>query len=88
MKKSLGYYLKLPYTIVSRNGEGGKLFSEICELPGCKVQGDSEGELTQKLKKVKEAWIKGAIKNGIEIPEPLNIVPRPIFFKDKFKLRR
>jgi len=88
MKKDLGYYLKLPYTIVSRNGEGGKLFSEICELPGCEVQGDNEEDLTQKLKKAKKAWIKGAIKEGIEIPEPFKVGPRPIFFRDKFESRR
>ena len=71
MKKTLDYYLSLPYRleIVPDTEEGG-YGARYPELPGCITCADTLEEVVANAKDAKTAWLKAALEEGIEIAEP------------------
>jgi antitoxin HicB len=68
--KDISYYLSLPYTTILKRDEEGDVVARIEELPGCMSHGSDEAEAIVNLTSLKELWLKDALKNNDEIPEP------------------
>ena len=71
MKKTLDYYLSLPYRleIVPDTDEGG-YGARYPELPGCITCSDTMEGIIANAEDAKKAWIKAALEEGIEIADP------------------
>ena len=71
MKKTIDYYLSLPYRleIVPDTVEGG-YGARYPELPGCITCADSLEEVVMNAEDAKRAWLEAALKDKVEIPEP------------------
>jgi len=71
MKKTIDYYLSLPYRleIVPDTEEGG-YGARYPELPGCITCADSLEEVVMNAEDAKRAWLEAALKDKVEIPEP------------------
>lgn len=71
MKKNLDYYVNLPYKIVIQpdNKEGGYI-AALPELPGCVTQADTWEELHCMIEDAKKCWLKAALEDLDDIPEP------------------
>lgn len=69
-KKSLQYYLGLPYRIVLFPAEEGGFAIEMPELPGCISQGETLEEAYEMIRDAQKCWLEVALERGIEIPEP------------------
>lgn len=71
MKKTIDYYLSLPYRleIVPDTVEGG-YGARYPELPGCITCADSLEEVVMNAEDAKRAWLEAALKDRVEIPEP------------------
>lgn len=69
-KKTLDYYLSLPYPTVLIPDEDGFWFAEIPLLPGCMTQGASREEALAMIDEAKTGWLIGALEEGDTIPEP------------------
>ncbi|MBP5208299.1 MAG: type II toxin-antitoxin system HicB family antitoxin [Clostridia bacterium] len=71
MKKTLDYYLTLPYRleIVPDTEEGG-YGARYPELPGCITSSDTPEGIIANAEDAKKAWIEAALEEGIEIAEP------------------
>jgi len=82
--KDLEYYTKLnyKYEIIKDEAEGGYILS-IPELKGCITCADDLEKGIEYLEDAKKQWIKSAIENGYEIPEPDSIDN----YSGQFKLR-
>ena len=82
--KKLDYYMNLPYRmeLVPDPDEGGYAV-RFPDLPGCLTVGDTVEEAYQNAVDAKKAWLKAAIKDGIEISEPLSTDD----YSGQFKLR-
>jgi antitoxin HicB len=68
-------YLDLPYHIVlvrdeDEDGDVGYV-ARVEELPGCISQGDSPNEAMESVRDAMYGWIKIALEDGKEIPEPI-----------------
>jgi len=74
MKKYLDYYMSLPYaiTLIPDSQSGGYL-AKINELPGCMTQAESLPELMNMILDAKCCWLDGALQDGLEIPEPIDL---------------
>ena len=87
MKKTLEYYLSLPYRleIVPDTEEGG-YGARYPELPGCITCSDTMDGIVANAEDAKKAWLKAALEEGIEIAEPK---PDPDLteYSGQFKLR-
>jgi antitoxin HicB len=74
MKKTLDYYLNLPYTIVvapDEDNNGGLCFvASLPELPYCIGVGKDPKEAIKELELHKGMAIKSYYEDGIPIPEP------------------
>jgi len=75
MKKDLGYYMGLPYTIEVvpiPDSEGGGYTAQLPQLGRFAVVGDGETpeEAIADLEKSKRHRFAAYLKSGIEIPEP------------------
>jgi antitoxin HicB len=73
MNKTLEYYLNLPYTIevTKDSGDGfSGWFARVVELQGCMTQADNFSDLSEMISDAMYAWIKTAIEDGTDIPEP------------------
>lgn len=68
--KDISYYLSLPYTTVLRRDEEGDIVARIEELQGCVSHGANETEALINLASLKELWLKDALENNEDIPEP------------------
>lgn len=69
-KKTVQYYMSLPYTIeLWRAPEGGWVV-QVRELPGCVSQGDTAEEALEMIQDAIEGWLAVAIDMGDPIPEP------------------
>lgn len=69
-KKDLEYYLALPYRVVLHPAEEGGYVAEIPDLPGCLTQGETLEEAVSMIQDAKVCWLKSALEDGVEIPEP------------------
>lgn len=69
-RRTIEYYLKLPYTVELRETPGAGWFARIVELPGCMSQGDSAEEALAMIREAKELWLEVALEEGKPIPEP------------------
>ncbi|MBI2830748.1 MAG: type II toxin-antitoxin system HicB family antitoxin [Chloroflexi bacterium] len=72
-KKSLEYYLGLPYTITLKRGTGdGKEYwmARVVELPHCMTHGATPGEALRDIEDAKREWLKSNLDAGLTIPEP------------------
>lgn len=76
MKKTLEYYMGLPYTIKlirDPNPEDPGWVARVVELPGCITQGDTLDELEEMIADAMRGWIAVAIEEGLPVPEPMPI---------------
>ena len=67
--KPLEYYLSLPYTIRIKEVDGHHL-ATVDELPGLFVWADTLEEIPAQVNEGMLLWIKTAIEQGNDIPEP------------------
>lgn len=70
MSKSIGDYLKLPYTIELIPNPGGGYAVTVKELPGCISQGETPEEAIAMIRDAMAGWIEVALEDGLPIPEP------------------
>ncbi len=85
--KSLDYYLSLPYRmeIVPDSEEGG--FTALYpDLPGCLTCAETLEQVVVSADEAKRAWLKAAIEDLSEIPEP-RTEDAPSEYSGQFKLR-
>ncbi len=73
-KKSLEYYLALPYPIELIPDEDGYWFAQIPLLPGCMTQGATREEALRMLDEAKEIWLEQQLLHNQPIPEPQSVV--------------
>lgn len=74
MRKSLDYYLALPYTIeIIPDEDDGGYVARVRELPGCLTQADTWEELHLMIEDAKRGWLESAIEHDDNIPEPLGV---------------
>ena len=71
--KSLEYYMSLPYRmeIIPDTDEGGYTI-KFPDLPGCLTCADNEENIISIAEDAKKVWLKAALEDGTEIPEPLS----------------
>ena len=71
MKKTLEYYLSLPYRLeIVPDVEEGGYGARYPELPGCITCSDTMEGIIANAEYAKKAWLKAAIEDGVEIAEP------------------
>lgn len=71
MKKDLSYYQKLNYEMHIRYDADDKAwFVSFSDLPGCLADGATPPEALRNAERVKKEWIKSALEEGWEVPEP------------------
>jgi antitoxin HicB len=70
MKKTLDYYLSLPYTIELTPDVDGYWFAEIPLLEGCMTNGENREDALAMIDDAKRAWLETALELGLRIPEP------------------
>ena len=71
MKKTIDYYLSLPYRleIVPDTEEGG-FGARFPELPGCVTCADTIEDVVKNAEEAKRIWLETAIEDGADIYEP------------------
>lgn len=72
-KRTLEYYLNLPYKIEvfqSSDADDPGWVAVIPDLPGCITQAETFGKLEATIQDAKRTWLEGAIEHGIPISEP------------------
>ena len=69
-KKTLEYYMSLPYTIELTPDVDGYWFAEIPLLEGCMTNGESQADALAMIEDAKRAWLTTALDLGLPIPEP------------------
>ncbi len=71
MKKTIEYYMKLPYRleIVPDTEEGG-YGARYPELPGCITCAETLEEVIKNAEDAKYVWLLASLEDNIEIPEP------------------
>ena len=71
MKKTLEYYLSLPYRleIIPDEAEGG-YGARYPELPGCVTCSDTLEGVVANAQDAKRTWLEAALEDGIPIAEP------------------
>ena len=70
MKKSVDYYLNLPYTKEIIKYPDGGYFISVKELPGCMTEADTLEEAFEMIEDAMKAWLEVSIESGDEIPLP------------------
>jgi len=68
--RTVGNYLRLPYTIQLRQYEDGTFFAEVAELPGCMTEADTAEEALRLIRDAMAGWIEVALTEGLPIPAP------------------
>ena len=87
MKKTLDYYMSLPYRLeIIPDTEEGGFGARYPELPGCITCSDSITTLISNAEDAKKAWLEDALEDGIEIPEPVENTDL-VKYSGQFKLR-
>ena len=69
-KKTLDYYMSLPYSITLHPSPEGGYAVSIAELPGCITQADTANEALAMIGDAKKCWLESCLEDSIEIPEP------------------
>lgn len=73
MKKTLDYYMNLPYRIeIIPDTEEGGYAARYPELPGCITCAQSVDELMINAVDAKRTWLMAALEDEIYIPEPIS----------------
>ena len=87
MKKTLEYYMSLPYRleIIPDTCEGG-FSAQYPDLPGCITCADSLEKVVSNAMDAKKAWLEAALEGGTEISEPMP-VPDLSEYSGQFKIR-
>lgn len=87
MKKTLEYYMSLPYRleIIPDTCEGG-FSARYPDLPGCITCADSLEKVVSNAMDAKKAWLEAALEGGTEISEPMP-VPDLSEYSGQFKIR-
>ena len=70
MKKSVEYYMSLPYTKEIIKYPDGGFFVKVKELPGCMTEADTKEEAFEMIEDAMRAWIEVGLESGDEIPLP------------------
>ena len=73
MKKSIEYYINLPYTFIIQpyGDENGVYYvGKVLELDGCTTDGITKEEVLENIKEAMEGWIETRLTNGFDVPEP------------------
>ncbi len=87
MKKTIEYYMSLPYRLeIIPDTEEGGYGARYPELPGCITCADTPEAVITEALDAKRAWLEAALEEGIDIPEPLKD-PDLDDFSGQFKLR-
>jgi len=73
MKKSLEYYLGLPYSVEMHQAPDEGWFVHVREWPGCMSQADTAEEALANIQEVIPLWLEGALESDYEIPEPRGV---------------
>lgn len=74
-KKSLDYYMNLPYNFLIRqisDESGSYYYGQVLELDGCQSDGDTFEEASRNLREVMKGWLSVKLEHGDHIPEPVN----------------
>ncbi len=84
MKKTLEYYMNLPYKleIIPDPDEGGYV-ANYPELPGCLTIGETMESVIANAIDAKKEWLSAALEDKYPIPEPFD----PDEYSGQFKLR-
>jgi predicted RNase H-like HicB family nuclease len=61
-----------PYTRRIVPDEEGGYVGSILEFPGCFAEGESGGEVMERLNEAARSWIEAALETGYEIREPVS----------------
>ena len=87
MKKTLEYYMSLPYRleIIPDTCEGG-FSARYPDLPGCITCADSLEKVISNAMDAKRSWLEAALEGGTEISEPMP-VPDLSEYSGQFKIR-
>ena len=71
MKKTIDYYLSLPYRLeIIPDREEGGFTASYPDLPGCLTCSDTMEGIVANAADAKRAWLTAALEDGIEIAEP------------------
>lgn len=69
-KKTVEYYMALPYQEVIVAAKEGGYVGYIPELKGCITQSETKAGILDMLEDAKACWLEAALEDGIDIPEP------------------
>ena len=87
MKKTIDYYLALPYRMeVIPDAEESGFTVWYPDLPGCLTCSETMDGAIANAQEAKAAWIRAALEDGIEVPVPSD-EPALSEFSGQFKLR-
>ncbi len=70
VRKDVGYYMRLPYTIEVVPYADGGFFARVKELEGCMTEADTLEDVYEMIEDAKRSWLEAAIEDGSEIPLP------------------
>jgi antitoxin HicB len=85
-KKTLEYYVNLPYKVDIYPEEDGNGYTAIIpDLPGCMTCADTIEELWDMIQEAKELWLEVALEDGDHIPEPAPVQTEE--YSGKFTVR-
>jgi antitoxin HicB len=72
LKKDLGYYMSLPYTITLKrhDDQGTYWIARVVELPHCMTHGITPDEALSDIEDAKKEWIESNLEDGLPVPEP------------------
>jgi len=72
MNRQIRRILSRPYARILIPDDDGTYTAEILEFPGCFGEGETAGEAINDLEQAAASWIEAAIKQGQEIPPPMD----------------
>jgi RNA polymerase sigma-B factor len=88
--RALEDYLELPYNLAvkyERDGEPPCWSASVAELPGCTARGRTPDQAVDLLRPAMEAWLKSALAEHREIPEPAAPGDEPVESREVTKQR-
>lgn len=87
MKKTIDYYLTLPYRMeIIPDAEEGGFTVWYPDLPGCLTCSETMEGAIANAQEAKVTWIKAALEDGLEVPVPSE-EPDLSEFSGQFKIR-
>jgi predicted RNase H-like HicB family nuclease len=89
VKKTLEYYLALPYPIVLiADPEDGTWYAKIPDLTGCMADGNTPAEALAALEEVKALWLEVSLEHKHDIPEPMFVDPGMVEIRQRPDLQQ